>query len=488
MKRLHRFILKSYLGPLVLTFLVAMFVLLMQFLWKYIDEMVGKGLDTSVVLELLVYASASLIPMALPLAILISSIMTFGSLGENYELTAMKSSGLSLLRIMQPLMLLTVLMSIGAFYFSNHILPTTQLKTGALLYDIRHKRPELNIKENSFNNIEDYVIKIGKKNPNTRVMYNFMFFDHSKQNGNKNVTIADSAALYVTRDQKFLVIELFHGKSYMEVEPQAGGKASYYPMQRNNFKYQRLIRALNEGGFTRTDESLFKQNYQMKNLKELDHSIDSLRSDYNLQAENLKTNIVVNNIFRNEPRVMNNDFMKLKKTPEKQVPERIITKDSIVIDYDKKIVGLNKVDRLRLLESAISYANSSTMFIKSASEDLNARSHWINRHVIEWHRKFTLSVACMIFFFVGAPLGAIIRKGGLGWPIVISVLFFIFYYVISLMGEKLARESLPAIYGMWVSSYVLFPLGVFLTYKATVDSSILQRATYLRIFKRKNKI
>jgi lipopolysaccharide export system permease protein len=308
-----------------------------------------------------------------------------------------------------------------------------------------------------------------------------MFFDHSKQNGNKNVTIADSASLYVSNDAKYLVIELYNGSSYFDGESIMNSKPSYYPMQRNHFQYQRIIRPLNEGKFVRTDESLFKQNYQMKNLKELKHSIDSLRKDFKLQAENLKTNIVINNIFRNEPRPMlTNDILKLKPLPEHKY-----TKDSVLIDYDKMVAKMKKEERQQLIQSAINYANSSTMFIKSASDDLIARNHWINRHVIEWHRKFTLSVACLIFFFVGAPLGAIIRKGGLGWPIVISVLFFIFYYVISLMGEKLARESLPAIYGMWISSYVLFPVSIFLTYKATADSSLLQMVTYRRFFKKK---
>ena len=297
------------------------------------------------------------------------------------------------------------------------------------------------------------------------------------------MTVADSALLYVTKDEKFLVIELYHGHTYMDLESQGSGKPSHNAMQRNTFKYQRMISALNDGGFNRTNESLFKQNYQMKNLKELQHSIDSLTTDFTLQAENLKNNIVVNNIFRNQQRQANTDIMNAKKAPAKPSGT-----DSVMIDIDKKIAEMKADEKMQLLQSALSYANSSTMYIKSAEEDLSARKHWINRHVIEWHRKFTLSIACIIFFFVGAPLGAIIRKGGLGWPIVISVLFFIFYYIISLMGEKLARENLPAIYGMWVSSYILFPLGIFLTYKATVDSSILQMSTYKHIFKRNAKV
>lgn len=480
MKRLHSFILKSFFGPFVLTFFIAMFVLLMQFLWKYIDEMVGKGLDTSVIVELLTYTSASLVPMALPLAILISSIMTFGNLGENYELTAMKAAGISLMRIMRPLIVLTILISIGAFFFSNNILPIAQLKTGTLLYDIRHKRPELNIKEGSFNNIEDYVIKIGKKNNKTQMMYNFMFYDHSKQNGNKNVTVADSAQLYVTKDQKFLVINLFSGYSYMDVEDKPNAKKpANYPMQRNKFKEQRLIRELNEGNLKRTDEGMFKQNYQMQNLKQLEFSIDSLKKDYVQHANSLKENMVSSNIFRNEPH-----YTRTQDTAKfDRIANRKLTADSVIADYDKLITALPRDQKVQLLSSAANFANNSQTFIKSASEDLDIRHTLINRHIIEWHRKYTLPVACLIFFFIGAPLGAIIRKGGLGWPIVISVIFFIFYYVISLTGEKLTREDLPAIYGMWCASYILVPLGCFLTYKATVDSQIMQTATYTRFFK-----
>jgi len=480
-KRLHSFILKSYFGPFILTFLIAMFVLLMQFLWKYIDEMVGKGLDTSVIVELLTYTSASLVPMALPLAILISSIMTFGNFGENYELTAMKAAGMSLMNVMRPLIFMAVFIGVGAFLFSNYVLPKAQLKTGALLYDIRHKRPELNIKEGSFNNIEDYVIKIGKKNNRTQMMYNFMFYDHSKQNGNKNVTVADSAQLYVTKDQKFLVINLYHGYSFMDVEPQSNAKKpANYPMQRNKFDQQRLIRELNEGGMKRTDEGMFKRNYQMENLSQLDFTIDSLKKDYVIQSNTLRDNIISSNIFRNEQH-----FSKTADSVKyMQIADRKLTADSIVIDYDKEIPNMSKAQKLQLINSAASFANASQTFIKQTSEDLDFRMLTINRHIIEWHRKFTLSLACIIFFFIGAPLGAIIRKGGLGWPIVISVLFFVFYYVVSLTGEKLTRENLPAIYGMWGSSYILIPLGFFLTYKATVDSAVMQTSTYSDFFKR----
>lgn len=470
MKRLHTFIIKSYIGPLVLTFFISMFILLMQFLWKYIDDLVGKGLEGTIIAELLGYATFGLIPMALPLAILLSSIMTFGNLGENYELTALKASGISLLRVMHPLIILTVIISISAFFFSNNVLPLTNLKTAALLYDIRNQRPELNIKEGIFNNdLENYTLRAGRKDPKTNMMYNFMIYDHTKNKGNTTVTIADSAFMYVTDDKKYLVVHLYNGKGYEEVRQNNKNRIGDYPHRQSRFDEQRLIFDMSGFELNRTDDALFKHHYQMLGLKGLSHAEDSLIKAYKHRQKNFAENLLKNNFFRVEVKMNELDtIMQAKERQlQKEIPDKTISIDSIFNKFED-----NK--RENILNVASNYASSTKSYINNTKEDFRGRLKWIRRHQIEWHKKFTLSFACFIFFFIGAPLGAIIRRGGLGMPVVVSVVFFIMYYIITLTGEKFARESvIPTFEGMWAASVILLILGIFLTYKAARDSSIM---------------
>ncbi|PIE86366.1 MAG: permease [Bacteroidia bacterium] len=481
MKKIHKFVLKSYVGPLVLTFFISMFVLLMQFLWKYIDDLVGKGLEMSVITELLSYASFGLIPMALPLAILLASLMTFGNLGENYELIAMKSAGVSLLHIMSPLVILTIIISVGAFFFSNNILPYTNLKTASLLYDIKRQRPELNIKEGIFNNdIENYTIRIGKKNRETNMLYNFMLYDHSENRGNCSVTVSDSAEMYVTKDEKYIVLTLYHGHSYQEMEEKNRDnvRKQKFPHRQSKFDKQRLIFDTKSFELDRTDDELFKHNYQMKNLSELNYAIDSLNKSLAKRKTYFFQNILSHNFFRSERMPLNDS---VKQTYDLDTI-RAISVDSI---YN----SLSKTQKANIIAVSSNYASSTKSYIKSTKQDFVGKQRWIRKHEIEWHRKFSLSFACFIFFFIGAPLGAIIRKGGLGMPVVVSVVFFIVYYIISLTGEKFVRESIiAAVEGMWISSFILLPLGIFLTYKAANDSVIMNINTYLGVFNKIKKL
>ena len=473
MKTLHRFVLKSYLGPLVMTFFIAMFILLMQFLWKYIDDLVGKGLEWNVIVELLMYASAGLVPMALPLATLLASLMTLGNLGENNELLAMKSAGISLPRIMVPLIFVTIFISVGAFFFSNNILPYTNLKISTLLYSVKQQKPELIIKEGVFTNlIEGYSIKVADKDPKTSLLKRVLIYDHSTDVGNNSVTYADSGYMKPTSDQKFMVATLFSGYTYKEVAESKGSRKTTtgkLPAQKQKFEKEVIVFELRGFGLQRADESFFKDSYQVLNLSQLSATKDSLSAALDIQSQAFSTNISKNSLMRNPNWYIRN-------TP---------VEPTYKINIDSLYTALPKGQQQIAVQRALDYARSSKSYITSTKEEFFHKKKYIARHQIEWNRKFTLSFACFVFFFIGAPLGAIIRKGGLGMPVVISVLFFIVYYIITISGEKFARELMwdPAM-GMWVSSFILLPLGIFLSYKATNDSAIMNADFYIEAAKK----
>lgn len=473
MKTLHRFILKSYLGPLIMTFFIVMFILLMQFLWKYIDDLVGKGLDWNIIVELLIYASVGLIPMALPLATLLASLMTMGNLGENNELLAMKSAGISLPKIIAPLVIVTVFISIGAFFFSNNVLPYTNLKISTLLYSVKQQKPELVIKEGVFTNlIEGYSIKVVDKDTKTSLMHKILIYDHSSDQGNVSVTYADSGYMKPTADQKFLVATLFHGYTYKEVKNSKSSSrnpSGKYPAQKQVFEKQVIIFELRGFDLQRADESFFKDSYQVMNLSQLSKARDSLETALNSQSEAFSKNVAKNSIMRNPSW----NTRKLGKAPTYR------------LNIDSIYTSLSPSQQQIAVQRALDNARSSKSYISSTKDEFFYKQKYIVRHKIEWNRKFSLSFACFVFFFIGAPLGAIIRKGGLGMPVVISVLFFIIYYIITITGEKFARELVwdPAL-GMWVSSFILLPLGIFLSYKATNDSAIMNADFYIEAVKK----
>ncbi len=506
MKRLHKFILKSFFGPVVATFFVSLFILLMQFLWRYIDDLAGKGLEWTIIAEFIMYASARLVPMALPLAILLSSIMTFGNMGEHFELTAIKSAGVSLQRFMIPLMVFTIIISIGAFFYSDYIIPYTNLKTGALIYDVKNQRPELQIKEGMFyNGIEGYSIKIAKKNYKTNLLQNIMIYDHSDNKENKKVTIADSGYMRMTADERNLIFTLYSGYSYEEIEESKNTrpKDKTYPHQRQKFEKQVFIFELTGLDFSRTDEDLFKNNFQMFNLRQLQYAEDSLKKAHNERVSRFSKNLSSTEYFKRESTILN-EYKKNSEKEKVRQARRIeeaedfkkssFTSDTIKVFNDTLVkpfspdsvfLALNKRNKKQAIDYALNYARATQNTISNSRKEFNHKEERIRRHQIEWHRKFSLSFACLVFFFIGAPFGAIVRKGGFGTPVVVSVLFFILYYIISITGEKFAREGvMSAPIGMWLSSFILMPLGIFLTYKATTDSVILNADTYLLFFKK----
>lgn len=467
---------RSYVGPFVLTFFISTFLLLMQFLWKYIDDLIGKGLDGMVIAELMLYASASLVPLALPLSVLLSSIMTMGNLGQNNELMALKAAGNSLIRIMYPMMVFIGLVSVGAFFFANNVMPYTNLKMGSLLHDVRKQKPEVSIKEGIFSNsLEGYSIKVSQKNKKTGMLYNLLIYDHTEERGNVKVTIADSATMRLSGNSQYMILTMYQGHSYTEAEEkQRNRKDKEYPHERESFSEERILIDMSGLGFERTDEKLFKSHYQMLNLSQLDYAIDSLNKKYNTRRESFVKNLKSSNYFKRIAAGEKDSLWSLND----QVPETQLSIDSLY-------AAMSVSQKRSTIDYAKNYARSAKSLVTSSHTDLNFRETWINKHEIEWQRKFTMAVSCLVLFFVGAPFGAIVRKGGLGMPIVISVIFFVVYYVISISGEKAARLSnISPFWGMWMGIVLLMPLGLFLTYKAATDSVILDVNTYLKPLKK----
>lgn len=479
LKRLHYFVLKSFFTPLLLTFFIVIFLLQMQFLWKYVDDLVGKGLSIGVLAELLLYASATFVPLALPLAILLASLMTFGNLGENNELTAMKSSGISLWQIMYPLILLMGVISVLAFFYSNISLPYYNLKFRALLFDIQQHRPELQIKEGVYyNGVEGYTIKIGKKNYKTNMLYQLKIYDHTQNMGNTSVTVADSGTIKVTADNRTLIITLYDGESYVDMPEDR--RRSYavrsYPFRRDRFKQQEITIPLEGFDFQRTQEDLFRNNYQMMNLSQLKYSIDSMNREIKGDVLSLKSNLTVNNLFPSKI------FNSVSKQPNDTLPP---IKDFCNVRFLYYYLLKTRSEKSSVISMALSEARSVRSTLQTEAEVRRSKMIRLRKHEIEWHKKFTLSLACVIFFFIGAPLGAIIRKGGFGLPLVISVVFFVLYYIVNLTGEKMARESFwPTWQGVWLASMVLLPIGLFLTIKATNDSVVFNLEFYYRMVDR----
>ncbi len=475
MKKLHKLVLRSWLGPFILTFFIALFILLMQFLWKYIDDFVGKGLEWYIIAELMFYASASLVPMALPLAILLSSLMTFGNLGEHLELAACKSAGISLQRVMRPLTITAIIVSLSAFYFSNNILPVSNLKMGTLLYDIQQQRPALNIKEGVFySGIPGYIIKVNNKSEDGKILKGVMIYDHVDRLGANKVIVADSGKMEMTSDEQFLLLTLYNGYSYEEVEPK-NRRQNTYPHQRSSFSENVIKFDMSEFQLERHDEEIFKNNHQMLNVWQLAAQRDTLVMKLKEQRHTMATGVMKSILYFNTL---------LDTTPAADTLKALINAPTRKPNMDI-LANFPAEYHKGILENATNMARQNKAYVNSSAMGLDGRMRMIWRHEIEWHRKFTLSVACLVLFFIGAPLGAIIRKGGLGLPAVISIIFFVLYHSVSMIGEKFARQgSIDPLIGMWMASVVLLPIGIFLTYKATTDSVILDMNTYLKPFEK----
>lgn len=466
---------------MILTFFMVIFILLMQFLWKYIDDLVGKGLDTLILAEFLFYTSASMVPMALPLAVLLSSLMTFGNLAENLELLAFKTSGVSLLQIMSPLIYVVVIITFAAYFFANNIMPVSNLKLRSLLYDIQRQRPELQIQPGIFDNtMEGYSIRIGDQDTRTGLLLDIWIYDHTDKAGNVNVTVADSGYMKMSTDKKQLVLTLYNGNSYVELQKtKKRNEPKSYPHRRDHFAKQEMLIELTGFGLNRTDENIWKNSYSMMTLTQLTHFSDSLGDDVN-ELRSSVDKMITNSTINKEKRSLHKNIASLDSA-EKANLEPAYHK----IDFDSAYNALSKIEKRRAVTQAINQARTNKSFVSTNSNTVEYKIKRLRRYQIEKHKKFTYSISCLIFFFIGAPLGAIIRKGGLGVPVIVSVLFFLVWYMISITGEKFVREDMMIPFtGMWISSFILIPLGIFLSYKAAMDSVIMNIDSYFTFMKK----
>ena len=474
MKRLDRYLLKTYIGPFFMTFLVVVFIFLMQFVWKYIDDLVGKGLEWTVLLRLMGYTACTFIPMSLPLALLLSGLMTFGKLGERFELTAIKSAGVPLYRIMRPLILFAVACSAGNFFLSNNLVPYANLKSTMLLRDIRTQKPALSIEEKVFyRGIDNYVIRIGKKDRDNQTVHDILIYDHSNGNSFARLTHAKEGSMVMDEQKQLLVFTLKDGLYFDEAMQKSNDAPERRLLMRGTFQRQTIRFDISSFQFSRSDEDVFKTNYTALNVRQLSKFIDSIRNDIGENRQHLSQNMLlqfgaIRNYLQDSLSPLPDTLVAMPLTAQEQ--------------FSAATIALQKI---REQQGTLEFYNM----------DQTNQSEQLWRYEIEWHRKFTLCAACLILFFIGAPLGSIIRKGGIGIPLTISILIFVFYWVVSTIGERMARiGSLTSAQGMWISSLILLPIGLFLIYKSTRESQWLEffqqkriRTLLRKLFKKKHE-
>ena len=455
MKKLDQFILKSFIGPFVAILLVVVFILMMQFLWLYIDELVGKGLSFKVILEFLGWGAATLLPLSLPLATLLASMMTLGTLGENNELLAIKAAGISLQRVLVPLCAACVVISIGAFFVSNDLIPVAYNNIYTLRDDIGKTKEEIKIPTRTFyNGIEGYILRVNERNDETGIMHGVMVYNHTKNKGNTSLTIADSAQMKMSKDKSYLTFVMFNGSNYEETNNKKY-RDTTLQLQKIDFDRQALIIPLENYAFQKSDSSRFNDQVKSMNLGQLYHSQDSIGT---LNAAGKAENIA--GFGRSRVLRYNSQLDTSYHSQTAFVKEGLNTWD----DID---------DEIKAVEKAKKNAEEIQTTLGSYSRERYHHTFILRLIDIEILKKFALSIACFIFFFIGAPLGALIRKGGLGTPAIISVLFFVAYWVIDISGTKLARDgAVGPFHGVFFSSYVLLPTGLYLTWKAINDSAI----------------
>ena len=462
LKTIHRLVLKAYFGPLLLTFFIVTFVLMMNFVWRYIDELVGKGLDAGVIIELICYATINMVPIGMPLAMLLAAIMTMGNMGENYELLAMKSSGMSLMRIMKPLIIVVGLISIGSFFVVNNLVPYANKKMTSIIYDIRRQKQVLEFQDGLFfNGIDDMSIRVGHQDPVSGLLYDVLIYDNRTANGNMTTTTAETGYIRLSDDKKYLLVTLYNGDNYQQTRNNKWYTNS--ELRHDKFDVQNAKIAMDGFDFQRTDNSGSIGGSQTKNIVELQRDIDSLDVTVSTTTAKSYEPLLKDNIFTRDIQVL--------QLPDSLRKDKTGYRDAYLLDSIPTMSVRQKNDLWNSARAiALNSRNSFSFDETAAKEALNQ----LYRSKNDWHRKLSLPVSVLIFFLIGAPLGAIIRKGGLGTPIVISVIFFVIYYIISLSGEKMAKEGAwSSLLGMWISSIVLTPIAAYLLVKATNDSQLL---------------
>ncbi len=481
-KRLYTYMLQRFLPLFAMTFFICLFIVMMQFLWKSIDDLVGKGLDVNVIAELFFYAALTMVPMALPLAVLLASLMVFGSLGEKFELTAMKASGISLFKIMRPLMVFMGFVAVGAFFFQNNVLPVAQTKMWTLLFSVRQKSPEVEIPERSFyGSIPNMQLYVDHKNPETGMLYGMLIYDFSRGQENNRVILADSGRFSFTEDRTRLFLQMHSGELFENVRDNAMGSSSrsrYLPFRREHFTDKQLYFPF-DANFNRVDEEGLRSQYIGQNVAQLRHSIDSIGHRVDSIGNTYAHEILSIPYFGLSPTVSRLTDEGYEQVPRRPVQlERPLNIDSIFLQPGPAFAK-------GYVQQALNKARRQKQEYQYRSMSLAEQAKLMRRHDIEMQKKFTLSFACIIFFFIGAPLGAIIKKGGLGTPLIISVLLFIFYFIIDNAGYKMARDGKTDVWvGIWLSSMVLLPMGIFFTYKAVGDSAVFNIDAYANLLRR----
>ena len=481
MKKLHSYILKAFLGPLLLTLLIVIFVLLMQFLWKYIDDLVGKGLDVWMVVQLLTHTAATLVSLAVPLAVLLAAIMTLGNLGETYELLAIKAAGVSLQKILTPVIILCFFICAGSFVFSDYVMPYSAGKAYSLLFDIRNKKTELILMDGVFTDIDKYSMYIGEKNHETNQLYDIIIYENANaRSEKKNMTIADSGFMYTTPDKRFMMVDLYSGYNYEdEAEDKKATNGPRYPFRKTKFSKQTFKIDLSEFSMSRTDENMFRNGYQMMSISKLNETTDSMMLRIDSISNNLRA--VINPKLLPDAPYFNNENSLIRA-----IDSTDYIKDPDIGDFNTFFSKTTPDTRLKTVRQASGIVNNiqydSWSYLGS---EITKQSEYVRKYLNEKHKKYSLSFACLMMFFVGAPLGALIRKGGLGTPLVVSILIFLFYYVISITGEKMARDgSLSPFIGVWFSTFIILPIGLFLTWQATNESAFMNMDTYTNFFRK----
>ena len=469
MKKVNLLVIKAFIGPFLGTFFISMFLFLMLFLWKYIDDLVGKGLEWHVVARLLFFSLADLIPMALPLAVLLSSLMTFGNLSESYEMVALKASGVSIYRALMPAFVIIIFLAIVTFYVSNIVIPKANLEAKSLLWDIRNKKPAFDIKEGVFyNGIEGYQIRIGKKDADNETIHDVLIYEIKPGYSELSIVRAESGKMKLSDDKRLLYFTLYDGTRYEELVENAGYTKTL-PSTVTHFDEQKITFDLSDLDLKQTDKELFKGSAVMMNISELQKAIDSSRKE--IRKKNTATR----------------DYIRPYYPDPKILMQGSNVKDSPALKNDTIIKNFAKENRYAILEQALTSSRNLKSIIESSAQQLEDIKNDDRMYTLKWHEKFTLSFVLIVLFLLAAPLGTIIRKGGIGMPMVVSIIMFILYYVINMIGIKMGRDGIiPEWLGAWMATIFLFPVGLFVLNRAANESAIFDKEKYQKLIERIN--
>ena len=475
MKKLGWVVLKAFIGPFILNFMIWMVILDMQFVWLYVDDFMGKGLEWYIILELLFYASATWVPVALPLSILLASIMAFGNLGEHNELTAMKASGLSLTRIMKPLIVLMVFVSAGAFFFSNNLWPLAKFKMQVLITDIQNTKAAIILKEGIFyNEMENFSIRVGKKSENGQELYDLVIYDYSETlkpnkitsdpRDYKRIIRAQQGRISQSKNKKKLLLDLVDGYIIQEMDP-ASVANSEMPFMRYYFDKAALSFNLTSMEFEKSEDDVYENPEYLLSLSQIQELKDSTDKETEKR-------------IKRTTRFLSNTLTLLRTKKDSSQTTEAFTPS---VNYFE---SLSKPNQKRNIHAAITSVKNTIRTLEIDKRRAQHTQQYLSTLDIEWHRKYTLSYACMMLFFLGAPLGAIVKKGGLGWPVIIAILLFLVYFILARAGDEMAMaEEINAILGMWLSAIVLSPIAIFIFYKANNDSKLFDMEFYQKLFK-----